>query len=168
MTPWHFPQVWLYMLAGTRKMLSLMHRGEHYDLIIPQDGVFSAAFATLVGKLTNVRVVCVDHSTLTWYKSRAYSAEKWRYLEGKTWPWLFRQLVRFLLAFYWPSLHLLARFSTAQADHFLIPGVPGDEMDEICRELLIPASHVTRFNLTVDMQGHEALSARKEWYDAPV
>jgi glycosyltransferase involved in cell wall biosynthesis len=161
MTPWHFPQVWLYVLTGARKLLSLMHRGANYELIIPQDGVFSAAFAALVGKLTGVRVVCFDHSTLTWFKSRNYSAEKWRYLEGKTWPWLFLQLVRLLLAFYWPSLHLLARFATAQADHFLIPGVPGDEIDAICRELRIPASQVTRFNLTVDMQRHEALSAEE-------
>jgi len=65
MTPWYFPQVWLYTLAGARNLLSLMHQGANYGLIIPQDGVFSGTFAALVGKLTGVRVVCFDHSTLT-------------------------------------------------------------------------------------------------------
>jgi len=161
MTPWYFPQVWLYMLAGARKLLSLIHQGATYDLIIPQDGVFSGAFAALVGRLMGVRVVCFDHSILTWYKSRELRVERLRDLDGRTWPWLFRQLVRVLLTFYWPSLRILARLAAAQADHLLSPGVPGDEVDEICRELHIPPSRVTRFNVTVDMQQHVALSAEE-------
>lgn len=160
MQPWHFPQVWLYMFAGARKLLSLIHKGANYGLIIPQDGVFSGAFAVLVGKLTGVRVICFDHSTLT-YKSRAYHAERLRDLNGRKWPWFFRQLVRLFLAFYWPSLHIIARFATMYADHLLSPGVPGDEIDEVCRNLHLPPSRVTRFNLTVDMQRHADLSAEE-------
>lgn len=162
MKPWHFPLVWLYILAGARKLLSLMHQGANYGLIIPQDGVFSGTFAVLIGKLTGVRVVCFDHSTLTWYKSRTYRVELRRYLDRKTWPWLFRQLVKFLLTFYWPSLHIMARFATAWTDHLLSPGVPDDVIDEICRELHLPSSRVTRFNVTVDRQRHEALSSEEK------
>ncbi len=161
MTPWHFPQIWLYMLLGVHKLLSLMHQGAKYGLIMPQDGVFTGAFAAFVGKLTGVRVVCFDHSALTWYKSRAYRVERRRYVDGRGWPWPFRRLVLLLLTFYWPSLHILARFATAQADHLLSPGVTGDEIDEICRDLQIPPSRVTRFNVTVGMQPYEALSAEE-------
>jgi glycosyltransferase involved in cell wall biosynthesis len=161
MTPWYFPQVWLYTLAGARKLLLLIRQEAKYSLLIPQDGVFSGTFAALVGKLIGVRVVCFDHSTLTLHKSRAYRVELQRYLDGKAWPWLFHQLVRLLLAFYWPSLHLLARFATAQADHLLSPGVRGDEIDEIFRELHIPLSRVTRFNLTVEGQRREDLLAEE-------
>ena len=57
MKPWYFPQVWFYMLAGACKLLSLMHQGASYGLIIPQDGVFSGALAAFIGRLTGVRVV---------------------------------------------------------------------------------------------------------------
>ena len=110
---------------------------------------------------SGVRVVCFDHSTLTWYKSRAYRRELRRDLDGRAWPWIFRQLVRFSRVFYWPSLHILARFAAARADHLLSPGVPGDELDEICRELHISPSRVTRFNVTVDMQRHADLSTEE-------
>lgn len=162
MTPWHFPQVWLYVLAGMHKLLSLIRQGVTYDLIIPQDGVFSGAFAVIVGKLTGVRVVCFDHSTLTCYKSWAYHIEQLRHLDGKAWPWLFRQLVRISLAFYWPSLYILARFATSQSAHLLSPGVPGDEIDIVCRELHIPFSRATRFNVTVDKQCHTHLSVEEK------
>lgn len=158
MTPWHFPQVWFYVLAGICKLLSLMKHSMNYGLLIPQDGVFSGAFAAIVGRLVGVRVVCFDHSTLTWYKSRAYHTEAQRRLDGKEWPRLFRQLVQFLRAFYWPSLRILAKLTMTQASHLLIPGVAGDEIDEICRELHFPISRVTRFNVTVDETRYVELS----------
>jgi glycosyltransferase involved in cell wall biosynthesis len=172
MRPWYFPQVWLYTLAGLCKLLSQMRQGANYGLIIPQDSVFSGAFAALVGKLTGVRVVCFDHSTLTWYRSRSFRAERMRHLDEKAWLWLFRQLVRLALAFYWPSLYILARLATVQANQLLSPGVYGDELDEIYRELHIPASRVTRFNQTIDMQRHPDLSvgeraARRASMDIP-
>src|SRR5205085_1512593 len=145
--------------AGACKLLSLMHQGASYGLIIPQDGVFSGALAAFIGRLTGVRVVCFDHANLTWYKNGGYRRERLRALDGKAWPWLLRQLAKALLAFYWPSLRAFARLTTAQADHLLSPGVPGDEVDEICRELHIPPSRVTRFNVAIDMQRHGDLSA---------
>ena len=161
MTPWYFPQLWFYTLAGFRKLMLLMHQGAQYDVIIPQDGVFSGAFAALAGKLTGTRVICIDHSDLTWYKNRSYRVERWRDLDGRAWPWLFRQLVRFLLAFYWPSLYILARIATSQADHLLSPGVDGDEIDEICRDLHVPLSRLTRFNVFVDMEKYADLSPKE-------
>ena len=72
MAPWQFPAVWLYVLAGARKLLSLLHHQAGYSIIMPQDGVYSAAFSAIAGRLAGVRVVCIDHGSLTLLDSRAF------------------------------------------------------------------------------------------------
>ncbi len=158
MTPWFFPQVWVYAFAGARELFSLLRLGSRFQLVLSQDGAFTAAFAALVGRLTGVRVICVDHSTLSWYKNRSFRAEWLCYLKGKSWPKPVCWLARVLLHAYWPSLYLLARFATSHVDHLLSPGVAGDEIDDVCRELRVPVSRVTRFNITVEPHRQQPVS----------
>jgi glycosyltransferase involved in cell wall biosynthesis len=157
--PWHFPLVWLYVLAGARKLISLLHHGAHYQVILPQDGVFTAAFAAVVGKLAGVRVVCIDHSTLTWTRSSIYHDERAASVRRKPWHRILRGMVLLTLKLYWPSLSLLALLSARLVDHFLIPGVPGDEVGEVCNALGVPPSRLTRFNSMIDIQRHTVYDA---------
>ncbi len=157
MTPWYFPFVWLYVLSGTRKLLSLLRRGAGYSLILPQDGVFSSALAGLAGKLTGVRVVCIDHGNLSFFtrrNSRVYRTERIAMLATKSWPWIIRLLARGLLALYWPSLSLMARIAACCIDHYLIPGVAGDGVDEGCKLIGIQSGRVTRYGSMIDIHRH--------------
>src|SRR5437763_16336030 len=61
MYPWRFPNIWFYSIAGGLKLFALLRSGAGYGLILPQDGVFTGAFAALVGKMAGVRVICMDH-----------------------------------------------------------------------------------------------------------
>src|SRR5581483_11156281 len=49
--PWQFPAVWLYALTGIRSLVRLLRRNGRYALILPQDGVYTAAYAALVARL---------------------------------------------------------------------------------------------------------------------
>jgi glycosyltransferase involved in cell wall biosynthesis len=172
-SPWHFPTLWLYVLAGCRKILELLHQGAGYHVILPQDGLFTAAFSALAAKLAGGRVVCIDHSTLTWVGSRAFRAEYTATLAKKHWHWTLRLLDRLLIVLYWPSLYLLARISAFLVDHFLIPGVAGDGIEEICKRLRVPTSRITRYSSMVNMHRHvlpEAATraARREEKSIPV
>ncbi len=149
MSPWQFPMVWLYFLAGLRTLISLLHQGRRYHVLLPQDGLFTTAFASLAGKIAGVRTVCIDHGGLKLLNDRMYRIERRRALATKHWA---RRLIEPLLfPLYWPSLYLLARISAQFADHFLIPGVAGDGVEEICKQLKIPHSRLTRFASMVDV-----------------
>jgi len=62
-----------------------------------------------------------------------------------------------MLKLYWPSISLLALISAHFVDHFLIPGVPGDEMEEVCNALGVRYSRLTRFNSMIDVHRHVLL-----------
>jgi glycosyltransferase involved in cell wall biosynthesis len=150
MVPWQFPTVWLYFLAGCRKLIALLHHGASYHIIMPQDGIFTSAFAGVVGKLAGVRVVCIDHGSLTLLNSSVYRAERINSLTSKY--RLRRLLEPMLFMCYWPSLYLLARLAARCVDCFLVPGVAGDGVEEICRQLGVPLSRVTRFASAVNIE----------------
>lgn len=152
--PWHFPFVWLHVLAGAKKLVALLRGGAEYSVIMPQDGLFTAAFSVLVGKLAGIRVICIDHSTLTWPTNPLFRAERIEAIRRKPWHPTMRLLVLLMLQLYWPSLALLARFSARFVDHFLIPGVPGDEIEDVCRRIGVPQSRLTRFASMIDVRRH--------------
>ena len=155
MAPWHFPHVWLHTLAGAQKLFSLLRRGAHYQVILPQDALFTAMFAALVGKLAGIRVVCIDHSTLTWPTNRVFRAERIAAIRRKPWHWTFQLFVLLMLQLYWPSLALMARLVARLADHFLIPGAPGDEVEEACKRAGVPLSRLTRFASMINVERHK-------------
>jgi glycosyltransferase involved in cell wall biosynthesis len=149
MSPWQFPMVWLYFLAGLLKLIPLLHQGRRYHVLLPQDGLFTSAFASLAGKIAGVRTVCIDHGGLKLLNDRMYRVERRCALATK--HWARRLLEPLLFPLYWPSLYLLARISAHCVDHFLIPGVAGDGVEEMCKQLKIPHSRLTRFASMVDV-----------------
>lgn len=152
MDPWHFPTVWVYVLQGCLKLLSLVHHGDGYHVILPQDGVFTAAFSGLAAKLAGIRVVCIDHANLTLLKSSIYREERRRALATKSLP--FRLFARPMLELYWPALFQIARIAGRFVDHFLVPGIAGDGVEEICEKLGVHSSRITRFNSMIGLQHH--------------
>ncbi len=153
---WQFPMVWIYFIAGCRKLLSLMHYRSTYHVILSQDGIFTGALAALAGKLAGVRVVCIDHGHLTLLNSKSYRAERVKILQGRA--WYRRALSRFLYLFYWPSLSLLAHITARLTDCFLVPGIAGDGVEEICMQLGVPASRLVRFASMISTENHPVLS----------
>jgi glycosyltransferase involved in cell wall biosynthesis len=157
MTLLYFPFAWLYVLAGMIKFLSLMRHGAGYQLLLPQDGIFSGALAGIAGKLTGVRVVCIDHGDISLFtdrNSQVYREERVAAIATKSWPWLVRFAAKSLLFFYWPSRLIAARIAARFVDHYLIPGVPNDSIDEGCRIVGLPSGRVTRFASMIDINRH--------------
>lgn len=157
MTPWYFPFVWLYVLSGVRKFISLMRHDAGYQVLLPQDGLFTGAMAGLAGKLTGTRVVCIDHGDLSLFtprNKRILRTERINAVARKNWPWPVRFAAKQLLPLYWPSRYLLARIAAHFIDHYLIPGVAGDSIDEGCRHIGIPQSRITRYGSMIDIERH--------------
>jgi glycosyltransferase involved in cell wall biosynthesis len=143
---WQFPNVWLYCFTGAFKLFKLL-RGSGFSLILPQDGLYTAAFSALVGKLLNIRVVCMDHGTVTLPDSLTFHRERKCSIEAYSWPR--RLLARLRLVCYWPSLRLLAQIATPMVDHFLIAG---DEVEATYRNQFgVRASRITRYAYIVDI-----------------
>jgi glycosyltransferase involved in cell wall biosynthesis len=156
MSPWQFPMIWFYFLAGICKLISLLRQGAYFEVILPQDGVFTAAFAALAAKLAGIRVVCIDHGNLVSFQSQIYRTERIQSLSIKK-PWFRRPLERLMFIWYWPSLFLLSHISARYVDQFLIPGVVGDGTEEICRNLGIPTSRIVRFGSMIDTSRYTPL-----------
>lgn len=159
-TYWHFPNVWLYVWAGWRALRRLLRRGAAYQVILPQDGLYTGAFAALVGRIAGIRVVIMDHGTITLPFSAVFRAERLRDQVGRAWPR--RLLARMRFALYQTSLRVLAMLAAAYADHFLIAG---DEVEQVYRQRFgVPASRITRYPYVVDVarfpQHDEAARAR--------
>jgi glycosyltransferase involved in cell wall biosynthesis len=147
-TPWQFPAVWLYFLVGYCKLFNLLRMRQAYWMILPQDGVFTGAFAALMGKMAGVRVMCMDHGNVTWLENPAFRRERMQILKSYSEPG--RLLARLCFIFYWASLRLLARIATHYTDQFL---VAGDEVEEVYQKKLgIHPSSITRYAYMVDVE----------------
>jgi glycosyltransferase involved in cell wall biosynthesis len=146
-SPWKFPDVWLYCLAGGHKLLSLLHHGPGYSIILPQDGIFTGAFAAVAGKLAGVRVICMDHGNVAWLENPSFQVA-WRKAFKKR-SWHRRVLFRLGLACYSSSLSLLARIMARYTDQFL---VAGDQIEAVyCKILGVHPCHITRYTYMVDV-----------------
>lgn len=145
-TYWQFPNVWLYVFAGWRRLLALLHQGQRHHLILSQDGVFTGAFAALAARLAGVPVVCMDHGSITLPYSRTYRTERLRALEHA--PWRGRLLSRLRFACYWPSLRLLAWVATRTTDFFL---AAGEDVEMAYRQQLgVSSGRIIRFPFLID------------------
>ncbi len=151
---WQFPNLWFYVVFGCHKTLALLRQGSHYDVLLPQDGVYTALFTALAGKLAGIRVVCIDHGTLTLLKSATYRAERTQGMAEKhtSKVWLLVSLLRYHL--YFPSVSLCAVLAVRLVDHFLIPGVAGDAIEASCKRLGIHPSRITRFGSMIESERH--------------
>lgn len=147
-SPWQFPSVWFYCFAGGFHLFKMLRRDASFRVILPQDGVYTAAFAAFVGKMMGARVVCMDHGNIACLESMTLRKEREQSIASYTWlRWMVTKL---LLSCYWPSLRLLARMATSWIDHFLIAG---DEVEKAYREQLgIHPSRITRYMYVVDSE----------------
>ncbi len=143
--PWQFPQVVFYVIAGGWQLFRLLRKRE-ISLILPQDGVFSAAFAVLLGKPLGIRVVCMDHGNMTWFTNPAFRQERLRITQSRS--WLLRLFAGIRFACYHAFLYVCARISTMLADGFL---VAGDEVEAAYREVFnISSNRIVRYAYIVD------------------
>src|SRR5579884_581498 len=119
--PWRFPGILLYCWHGGLHLFHLLRQGEHYHLLLPQDGIVCAAFAGLLGKLAGARVVCMDSGSLLWRGSQGAgkqlttehaltTADAW---SSRRFPWPHALLDR-------PSVRLLASLAARYCDQFLL------------------------------------------------
>lgn len=122
---WQFPNVWLYCFAGWRQLVSLLRRGQRYQIIFPQDGVYTGAFAALAARLAGVRVISMDHGNVTLPDSPIFRAERRHIIKAFRWP--MRVLASLRLTCYWPSLHFLTRVATRYTDYLLPAGAAVEE-----------------------------------------
>ncbi len=155
-SPWCFPLVWLYVVCGFFQLLWQLHR-VGYDLLLPQDGLYTAAFTGFAGKLAGVRVVCVDHGNLVALRSVRYWEERWDLL-AKQAAWR-RRGGWLTLKGYRISLECLAWFSAHVVDAYYVPGVAGDGVEAICASLKVGTERLTRFVNAVDLRSYPVLSA---------
>ncbi|MGH2498163.1 MAG: glycosyltransferase [Ktedonobacteraceae bacterium] len=159
--PWQFPAVWLYVLAGTRSLVKLLRRNGRYALILPQDGVYTAAYAACVARLASIRVVCMDYGNLTLLHNPIYKNERRKAFADRN--WFYRVIGPVLLKCYWLSLELFTWISTHLVDHFLISGMEGDGIEDIyCDKLGVPRSRITRYAYMIDLKQHSMLDAREK------
>nr|MBA2679194.1 glycosyltransferase [Ktedonobacteraceae bacterium] len=142
--PWYFPAVWLYVVTGGRKLLSLLCRRPGYDLLLPQDGISTGAFAALLGKLVGARVVCMDHGSITLLGNPAFRVEQAAARRKEPWQERIRSVI------HWPSIHFLARIATRYSDLFL---VAGDEVESMYRQSFdVHPSRIMRYVYMVDAE----------------
>src|SRR5262249_55266101 len=133
----------------------------------PQDGLYTGAFAGLAARLTGTRTVCIDHGSLTVIDSDLYREERGQAVRLKALPR--RVMSGVLLLAYWPSVERIARIAARVVDHFFVPGVAGDGVEDICAALGIPPSRLTRFKSMIDMAKHfllaeaEQVVEREKW-----
>jgi glycosyltransferase involved in cell wall biosynthesis len=156
-TPWQFPGVWFHAVAGSRKLNRLIRRGNRFSLMLPQDGSYTAFFASIVGKMYGARVVSVEHGTVMFPYSPVYRAE--RLADLRKLSAITRIGAQLRLALYWPSLHFMARVAARFTDQFL---VAGDEIEETYRERLgVHPSRIVRFNPSIDTKLFRRLDLRE-------
>ena len=159
--PWQFPSVWLYALAGTRSLVKLLRRNRRYALILPQDGVYTAAYAACVARLAGMRVVCMDYGNLTLLHNSTYKNERGKAFAGRN--WFYRAIGPLLLKCYWVSLAFFTWISTRLVDHFLISGMEGDGIEDMyCDRLGVPRSRITRYAYMIDLKRHPVFDAQEK------
>jgi glycosyltransferase involved in cell wall biosynthesis len=152
-TYWQFPNVWFYVksaFGGVRQLL----RMRPTRVILPQDSLYSGFAAALAGRLLHVRVVTMDHGTLTLIDSAVFRGERRTAMQRAS--FVKKLLSRARFALYWPSLRILARWTIRLADHHLIAG---DEIEAQVRSYRnLPLGRLTRYPYMVDSDFFHPLS----------
>src|SRR5262249_53305367 len=145
-SPFLFPNVWFYVRAGRRALLRLLRSGKRFDVLLPQDGVFTAAFAAPVARKAGTHVAVMDHGTVCFPFSPAYRAQRLEAIRAQ--PFAKRLISRLRLAWYFPVLRRLARRAARNSDVFL---VAGDEVEEVYRQQLgVSLGRIVRYRFMMD------------------
>jgi glycosyltransferase involved in cell wall biosynthesis len=143
----HFPNVLLYGWLGRHRLLALLRDGRQYHVILPQDTVFTGAFAGRVGKRAGIRVVSIDHGNTAATFSSEYRKERVQGIAAM--PWYERPLEHLRLALYLRTLRRLAHTATRTTDRFLSPS---DQSERAYREQLgVSAHRIVRYAGMIDV-----------------
>jgi glycosyltransferase involved in cell wall biosynthesis len=150
-SPSQFPNVWLYMSAGRRALKKLLRAGRRtdqgFDLLLPQDGAFTAAFTGSAARRAGIPIVIMDHGNVTLPFNPLYRQQRREAL--KTQRPLKRFLSRLRLSLYIPTLKILIRYATKRADRML---VAGDEVAEVyLQRFAVHPSRIVRYPYMVDI-----------------
>jgi glycosyltransferase involved in cell wall biosynthesis len=145
-TPSEFPNVLMYVVMGLIGLRRLVRQRPAFTVILPQDGVYSAAFAGIIAKLAGIRLVAVDHGNVRDTFDPTYYVEKRELITQRR--GLGRALAEARLAAYMRVLRRLARFGTRRTDHFL---VASDDIAHTYQQRLgVPTHRITRFPFMID------------------
>lgn len=164
--PDRFPNVWVYAISGWIRLVRVLRRSPDYLAVLPQDGVYTGAFAALSAKMAGMRVVVTDHGNLTLLDSDIYRRDRLQLAQrGRSGPR--RALARIRLAMYFVSLRVFTWVTVRCAD-MVLPA--GDDVDETCRvRLRMPPHRLSRFPFMIDvdrftpLEGPDRARMRARW-----
>lgn len=146
MSPSQFPNIWLYFLRGGRALRSVIRNDGSFRILLPQDGVATGAFASIIGRMAGIRIVSMDHGNVSQVFSAEYHLERRKLLREQ--PLLTRLLDGARLRLYWPSMRVLLRSATGRTDAFL---VSGDDVAAIYQQQLgVPIWKLIRYPYIVE------------------
>ncbi len=153
-SPSQFPNVWFYLWAGARRLTKLA-RQRRFDLLLPQDGVFTAACTTRGARRLGIPVVTMDHGTVTLPYDETYRRERLDAIRRQPWPK--RLLSRLRFGVYLRVTRSLLRRATPRADRFL---VAGDEVEELYEKRFgVLPDRIIRYPFMVDTAPFTATDA---------
>lgn len=143
--PTQFPNVLFYRWAGARKLARLA-RQRRFGLLLPQDGVFTAAFTVPVARRLGIPVVTMDHGTVTLPFDERYQAQRQRHINHQPWPK--RLLSRARYALYRRVARRMLWTAAQRGDRFL---VAGDEVQEVYEKFCgVLPDRIIRYPFRVD------------------
>ncbi len=145
-SPMQFPNVWFYGWAG-RRTLARRLRQRAYDVLLPQDGVFTAAFTARANRRIGLPIVTMDHGNVTLPFDPRYPLQRRQEFAQQPLPKRLLSIIRFSM--YRRALLPLLRYATRHADRFL---VAGDEVEESYRQRLgVLPDRIIRYPYRVDV-----------------
>jgi glycosyltransferase involved in cell wall biosynthesis len=163
-SPAHFPQVWFYDWVGYRKLRHLLRApskpsspsiASRYSAILPQDGLSTAAYASVAARLAGIPVIPVDHGNVHALFNPEWHRELLAPFRNRALPRRFIAGARFRI--YWRSLRLLGRLATRLMEHAL---VASDDIAEAYQQRFhVPAHRITRFPFVVDTNRYAPVGA---------
>jgi glycosyltransferase involved in cell wall biosynthesis len=145
-SPAQVPNVWFYVRSGRSRLRALLRSGKRYDVILPQDGAFTAAFATAVARKAGISVVTMDHGNVTLPFNPTYRRERLRAIGSQ--PAIKRVVSRVRFTLYLPTVRWLIWTATRRTDRFL---VAGDEVQDVYqRRFHVRPERILRYPYMVD------------------
>jgi glycosyltransferase involved in cell wall biosynthesis len=150
--PWNVPPVWGYVRSGRAALRRLLQKAR-YDLLLPQDGVYTSYFTLQGAAASAVPVIPMDHGNVTLPRSQAFRDER---LPGRGKSLSLPSLDAARFALYRRALLRMATEVARSADAFLAAG--DDVAEAWVEQFRARADRVVQFPFAVDAGTYEPLS----------
>lgn len=148
--PWNVPEVWEYTRAGHAALRRLL-QSARYDLLLPQDGVYTSFFTMKSAAAAAIPVMAMDHGNVTLPASKTFREERL----NTDRPLFSRPLAAARFALYRRTLIRMTAEVARGADAFLAAG--DDVADAWVEEFGVPRARITPFPFSVDAKEYEPL-----------